>query len=275
MGNRSGLLADLNLRRWLNAGEPMARSDGDGLTFTVSSAGCAAWVLRYRHGKRRYELTLGRYPDVTLAQARTLAAIKRVDILKGANPVAEKRKAKAAVAKDWTVRELIKDYKAKVLVTLAKSTRVCYGRHLKRIENKLGSLGVREVESSDIVAVIEESKLTWGESSLLHVTAKCLFTHGCGKRLINTNPCVGIMITALLGPRPPVRKRLMLTREELCQVLNAQMRRSNKLAIRILLATGVRGSELFEAKWPDVHLDEGRWHIPASKTGPAMDVPLV
>ena len=67
----------------------------------------------------------------------------------------------------------------------------------------------------DIVALIEDCKLTWGESSLLHITAKCLFTHACGKRLINVNPCVGIMITALLGPRPPVRKRLMLTREEL------------------------------------------------------------
>jgi integrase len=274
MGNKNGLLSDLQLKRWLKAGEPLAKSDGDGLTFTVSAAGCAAWVLRYRYGNRRHELTLGRYPDISLSEARTMAAIKRVDILKGANPGAEKRKAKAVAAKDWTVRELIKDYKTKVLITLAKSTRVCYTRHLKRVENRLGSLGVREVESSDIVALIDDCKLTWGESSLLHVTAKCLFTHACGKRLINANPCVGIMISALLGPRPPVRKRLMLTREELHLLLNAPMRRPNALAIRILLSTGVRGSELFTAKWKDVHLDEARWHIPASKTGPAMDVPL-
>jgi integrase len=117
---------------------------------------------------------------------------------------------------------------------------------------------VREVESSDIVALIDDCKLTWGESSLLHVAAKCLFTHACGKRLINANPCVGIMISALLGPRPPVRKRLMLTREELHLLLNAPMRRPNALAIRILLSTGVRGSELFTAKWKDVHLAEAR-----------------
>lgn len=274
MGNKHGLLSDLQLKRWLKDGEPLAKSDGDGLTFTVSAAGCAAWVLRYRYGNRRHELTLGRYPDISLSEARTMAAIKRVDVLKGANPVVEKRKAKAVAAKDWTVRELIKDYKAKVLITLAKSTRVCYTRHLKRIENRLGPLGVREVESSDIVALIDDCKLTWGESSLLHITAKCLFTHACGKRLINVNPCVGIMITALLGPRPPVRKRLMLTREELHLLLNADMRRPNALAVRILLSTGVRGSELFTAKWRDVHLEEARWHIPASKTGPAMDVPL-
>lgn len=203
-----------------------------------------------------------------------MAALRRADVLKGVNPVVEKRKAKIVASKDWTVRQLIHDYKSKKLVTLAKSTQVCYGRHLKRLDKRLGTIGVREVEASDIVGVIEDSNLTWGESSLLHITAKCLFTHGCGKRLINVNPAAGIMVAALLGPRPPVRKRLMLTREELHILLNAEMRRNNALAIRLLLSTGARGAELFTAKWVDVHLDEGRWHIPASKTGPAMDVPL-
>jgi len=59
---------------------------------------------------------------------------------------------------------------------------------------------------------------------------------------------------------PPVRKRLMLTRTELQLLLNAPMRRPNALAIRILLATGVRGEELFTAEWKNVHLDEARWH---------------
>jgi integrase len=274
MARRGGLLSDLQLKQWIKAGKPLSMTDGGGLIFTLSSAGNATWVLRYRHGTRRPEMTLGPYPAISLSEARTMSLVKRAEIAQGKNPITERLKAKAALAKDWTIRQLIQDYRDKVLVTLAKSTRVCYSRHLKRIENRFGSLGVREVESSDIVALIEDSKLTWGESSLLHVTAKCLFTHACGKRLVNVNPCVGIMISAILGPRPPVRKRLMLTRDELHQLLNAPMRRPNALAIRILLGTGVRGSELFTAKWKDVHLDEARWHIPASKTGPAMDVPL-
>lgn len=274
MASKGGLLSDVQLRQWIKAGKPLSVTDGGGLIFTLSAAGNAAWVLRYRHGTRRPEMTLGPYPAIGLSEARTMALVKRAEIAQGKNPMAERVKAKAALAKDWTVRQLIQDYRQKVLVTLAKSTRVCYSRHLKRIENRFGSLSVREVESSDIVALIDDSKLSWGESSLLHITAKCLFTHACGKRLVNANPCVGIMISALLGPRPPVRKRLMLAREELHLLLNAPMRRPNTLAIRILLATGVRGVELFTAKWKDVHLDEARWHIPASKTGPAMDVPL-
>lgn len=276
MKSRYGLLTDLQCKHALRLGESIAKSDGNGLTFTISAAGCAAWVLRYQFGQRRYELTLGRYPELGLSEARSLAALKRADILKGVNPVTEKRKAKVVAAKDWTVRQLIGDYRSKKLVTLARSTQVCYGRHLKlkRLEKRLGTRGVREVESSDIVGVIEDSKLTWGESSLLHITAKCLFTHACGKRLVNVNPAAGIMVTALLGPRPPVRKRLMLTREELHLLLDAEMRRNNALAIRILLSTGARGMELFTAKWVGVRLNESRWHVPASKTGPAMDIPL-
>ncbi len=185
MASKGGLLSDLQLRQWIKAGQPLSVSDGGGLIFTLSAAGNAAWVLRYRHGIRRPEMTLGSYPAIGLSEARAMALVKRAEIAQGKNPMAERVKAKAALATDWTVRQLSQDYRQKVLVTLAKSTRACYSRHLKRIENRFGSLSVREVESSDIVALIDDSKLTWGESSLLHITAKCLFTHACGEGVQN------------------------------------------------------------------------------------------
>jgi integrase len=52
------------------------------------------------------------------------------------------------------------------------------------------------------------------------------------------------------------------------------MKRRNALALRVLLGTAVRSSELVLAKWQDVDLADGKWHIPTSKTGTAMDVPL-
>ena len=86
----------------------MAKSDGAGLTFTLSAAGAATWVLRYQHGGRRQEVTLGRYPDLSLAAARLTATKKRLALLDGVNPADKVRKAKAS--RDWTVRELIRDY---------------------------------------------------------------------------------------------------------------------------------------------------------------------
>ena len=142
MASKGGLLSDLQLKQWIKAGKPISASDGGGLLFTLSAAGNAAWVLRYRYGNQRPEMTLGPYPAIGLSEARAMTLIKRAEIAQGKNPMAERRKAKVALAKDWTVRQLSKDYREKILVTLAKSTKVCYSRHLKRIENRFGSLGV-------------------------------------------------------------------------------------------------------------------------------------
>jgi hypothetical protein len=49
------------------------------------------------------------------------------------------------------------------------------------------------------VALIEGAGHIWGESTMLLITA---FTHACGKRLINANPCYGIMLSAVQRERP-------------------------------------------------------------------------
>ena len=269
---RMNVLADVDLRRWLKDKRALAKSDGGGLTFTMSAAGTASWVLRYRSEGRQVELTLGRYPDVTLAAARKLAAEKRVEVQQGRDPAAEKRKAKSR--RDWTVRELVADYREMVLPTLAKSTQVSYGRNLKRIETGLGAAKVTEVEAADVVGLIERFDLGWVEANTLLIVQKAILRRAAGKRLINVNPAVGVELSAVIGPRPKVRQRLMLTRDELAVLMNAQMSRANLLALRILLATGVRASELFQARKEHVFLNEARWNIPSSKTGASMDIPL-
>ncbi|WP_053293184.1 tyrosine-type recombinase/integrase [Burkholderia pseudomallei] len=269
---QTNLLSDIELKHLARAGSPVAKSDGAGLTFTLSAAGTATWVLRFSHGGRRHELTLGNYPDLTLTAARKLAAAKRVEVQQGINPAVERRKEKAR--KDWSVRQLIADYRERVLVTLADSTQRSYGRNLVRVERGMGSLSVRVVSAADVVAEIERTKLGWVEAFTLWCVLKAIFKHAAGKRLIDANPCAGIMLEAIIGKRPPVRQRLMLTHEELYVLMNASMRDVNLYAVRIALATGVRISELYTSLRANLHLDEARWHIPASKTGPTMDIPL-
>jgi len=269
---QANLLSDVQLRQWVRAGEPIARADGGGLTFTLSSAGTAAWILRFRFRGRRQEVTIGRYPDVTLAAARLIAAKQRLAIVEGVNPADEARKNKSV--RDWTVRELIRDYRDLILVNFAPSTQQSYGRNLKRIENWMGAMSVQSVAPSDIVAQIERVKAGWVEKFTLWCVLRGLFKHATGKRLIFANPCAGIQLDAIIGKRPEVRKRLMLNADELAVLMNAEMKLANLLALRIILSTGVRASELFTSLRKDVHLDEGRWHIPKSKTGPAVEIPL-
>lgn len=253
---------------------PLAVSDGDGLTFTLSRTATATWILRYRHGGRQKELTIGNYPDIALAEARQLAREKRAEIDRGGDPAAEKRKATAAAFQDWNVRELIQDYREKVLTALGNSTQRSYSRALIRIETQLGSLPVSKITPQDIVALLESQKIAWSESRMLLCTAKMLFKHAAGRKLLAINPCIGIELASLVGKRPPIRRRLMLSEDELKQLLHANMRKENLLAIKLLLVNAVRSEELFNARWEHFDLDNNVWSIPSSKTGPGIQIPL-
>lgn len=83
-----GQLTDVQIRNWIKAGVAVAKSDGDGLTFTLSAKGTAAWVLRYRASgaKSQKEVTLGRYPDISLGKARELATEARAKVQQGPLP---------------------------------------------------------------------------------------------------------------------------------------------------------------------------------------------
>ncbi|HEY2024329.1 Arm DNA-binding domain-containing protein [Paraburkholderia sp.] len=133
----------MQIHKWIRAGSAVAKSDGGGLTFTLSAAGAATSVLRFRHGGRRQEVTLGRYPDMTLSAARLSASKKRLAVVDGTNPADEVRKVKTR--RDWTMRELIRDYRALVLCEMADSTQRSYERNLKRIENGMGAMSVQSV----------------------------------------------------------------------------------------------------------------------------------
>ncbi|WP_025138987.1 site-specific integrase [Achromobacter sp. DH1f] len=275
----SNLLDDIQLRRWIAAGERIARSDGDGLTFTLSAAGTATWVLRYRLGGPQKEVTIGNYPDVTLAEARKTARKLRAAIDRGDDPAVEKRQEKARVTKIATVRQLVEDFKGKKLGGLAVDTvRYRIWDLDKIILPKLGSLPVDQVQPADVVHMLETANRTWTISKRILTSAKMLFAHACGLRLINVNPVVGIDLVALRGPRPPVRRRVMLTEPELRTLLAGleDIGTENALALRILLATCVRSTELATARWEYVDLEAGRWIVPEEnvKVRRAFMVPL-
>lgn len=275
----TNLLDDIQLRRWIAAGERIARSDGDGLTFTLSAAGTATWVLRYRLGGPQKEVTIGNYPDVTLAEARKTARKLRAAIDRGDDPAVEKRQEKARVIKIATVRQLIEDFKGKKLGGLAVDTvRYRIWDLDKIILPKLGPLPVDQVQPADIVHMLETANRTWTISKRILTSAKMLFAHACGLRLINVNPVVGIDLVALRGPRPPVRRRVMLTEPELRTLLAdiEDIGTENALALRILLATCVRSTELATARWEYVDLEAGRWIVPEEnvKVRRAFMVPL-
>jgi len=296
MGKLIEKLSDTQVKRWIRAGKPLAKADGDGLTFTLSSAGTAAWVLRYRFGGKARELTLGRYPDKSLAQARIDAKKARARIQDGVDIAREKQLANVERAAAKSFRQLANDYMVKAFPGLAAST-VKQRRH--HIENvilpKLGQIPAREVTTADVVSLIE---VVGGKSisvaELVFTALSEIFKHGIARHVVKANPCGGISVSAICG-RPEVkRQRMKLTEAELRAILPAlpSIGAENALTVKILLATCVRIGELARAEWAHIDFDgtarwvdgkgdpieaEGpKWRIPDanSKTGKGFIVPL-
>lgn len=283
MSKQTHTLDDIQIRNWVAKGEPIAKSDGDGLTFTLSKAGTASWVLRYRMGGgRRKELTLGNYPDLTLAAARKLARAHRVSIDTGNDPAAQKQADKARSVAAWTVNNLVDDYIEKKLAPTLLAESTIYRRKSdlhKVVKRRIGAMQVMNVTPTDIVHMVEQSKRSWTISQRILTSTMQLFDHACGKRVIPANPCAGIKLESIMGARPPIRKRVMLTDDEIKTVLSRadeEMGRHNALAFRILLATCVRSIELVKARREHIDLSRGTWWVPDEnvKTRAGFLVPL-
>jgi len=265
-------LTDILLRRYIAHKEPVVKADGQGLTFTLSKAGTASWTLRFRLDGKQRELTIGNYPDISLGEARTLARQHRVSIDQGIDPakVKAERKLKART-KVWTVAMLAEDYRVKQLLPELFAEGTLYYRNLdlkNAIVPKLGKRPVASIAGKDIVQMIQDNKDTWTISKRVLTTATKLFDHAAGLRIIDINPCIGIRLPSLLGPRPPIKQRVMLQEADLRTLLATidTLGTENSLALRLLLATCVRGSELVQAKWEDVDLDKLTWYVPKGNT---------
>jgi integrase len=275
-------LTDVQLRAWIKAGKPIAgKSDGNGLTFTLSKAGAAVWVIRYRFGGRQREMTLGRYPEASLGTARKLACKARAEVDQGLDVAAKRQHEKAearsastvqAMAEEWYVREIALRYKHPEVVR-----RVLY----KDILPAIGPLNPREVQPRQVDAVlrtmVERGAPTTANDALRYL--RRMFAYGRKRRYLEQNPVAGFALYDAGGKEQP-RDRA-LSRSEL-KILLAAMRetpnlgRQNELAFKILLATCVRKGELVTARWAELDLaqNQGTWHLFSNKTDTPLKIPL-
>lgn len=276
-----GKLTDLQIRQWVKAGQPIAgKSDGDGLTFTLSKGGTAAWVLRYRFAGRQRELSLGRYPDVGLKLAREKAAEARVAVNSGADVALVKRRTKLALKEVDTFSALAADYMTYAAPSLSSTTQKETRRYLRKdINPRIGRLRVNEVTGGEIVHLIKAvARRSQSVARRAFEILSVVFAHGVAKQIVLLNPCDALKVSAIIGVRPKRSERIKLTHEEIRALLAAlpSLGAANALAIKVLLATCVRKGELIRARWEHVDLAKGVWVIPDehAKGGKGFEIPL-
>ena len=92
-------LTDIAIRKAKAGDNPYKLFDGGGLFLLVSKNRAKGWRLKYRFEGKEKLISLGTYPEVSLAQARAIAAAMKAEVLSGIDP-SQARKSKKAAAKE-------------------------------------------------------------------------------------------------------------------------------------------------------------------------------
>ncbi len=108
-------LSDTKIRRARAAGKRFNLSDGNGLVLRVTPTGQRTWVIVYRLSGKQTWLTVGTYPEMSLADARIRLLEVKQEVSAGRDPAATKSSA-------VTVNEIFEQYRNDVCAGMAEGT---------------------------------------------------------------------------------------------------------------------------------------------------------
>ncbi len=264
-----GQLTDTKLKALKPRAKPYEVADGDGLFAEVLVSGSVVWRYRYRlHGKRE-KVTIGPYPALSLADARQKHRDLQKVVANGRSPMREKQESKIAATIPSTVEEFSKVWVEDVVKTKRKDTHQIERYFERDINPAFGKKRLSDVTQADVFALTDRIKGRGSEQSalLLRNILKRMFAYAIARQMITFNPAAAIPTELIATPKS--RDRVLSADEAgrfLRTVYRSSMRTSNKLALHLLMITMVRKSELLLARWENVDLDKGQWHIPPDET---------
>jgi integrase len=249
-----------------------------GLWLRITASGTKSFAFRYRaRGVRRVErLTLGKYPDVSLRDARARADKLRAQIAAGKNPSAHKREASvrsfAALAERY-LTEHARRHKR----TAAKDERNLRLHILPHwAERDFGS-----ITRADVIALIERlvSAGTPTLANHVHRLVSGIFGFGMDVDLVSANPAARLRKRGV----ETVKTRTLSDAEIRLfwhRIVESPITQSHGLALRLVLATGCRPGEAAAMAHGELEFNgDGKptgWTIPParSKNRRAHFVPL-
>jgi integrase len=232
-----------------------------GFGIRVTAADAKAFVLNYRIAGRERRITIGAYPAWSVAAAREEAKELRRRVDRGEDPLGARTEARDAP----TIRDLWMEYEAKHLPT-KRSRSAADDRSMwnSYILPRFGPMKVAEVTHADIDTLHAEIGATKPvrANRVVEVLRKAMnLAIRWGWRA--DNPCTGV------SRNHEEKRERFLSRDEMARLdraLDEHPQRSSCDAIRLLLLTGARRSEVLRATWAMFDLDAGVWTKPSSHT---------
>lgn len=262
---------------------PGTYQDGDGLVLKVDKRGGAYWLLRLQRDGKRQDIGLGSAKLLTLAEARHKAAGLRKAVKVDHRDVLAEKKDEASAK--VTFRAAARQYHAENEAGWKSSV---YARQwLASLENyafpKLGDVPTGGITAADIITVLTPIWQEIPETARQvrnRICAVLDYAHAKGWRSREA-PSGNSSLKAGRGLPRQVKSRenrKAMPYVALPGFITALRRKPSfgRLALELLILTGVRSQEVRLATWAEFDVDGRLWAIPADhmKRGKAHMVPL-
>ncbi|WP_041172560.1 integrase arm-type DNA-binding domain-containing protein [Acinetobacter baumannii] len=136
--------------------------DSDGLCVEIKPNGKKYWRYRFQWLKKTQMMSLGEYPIVGLAEARTKRDEAKSLVASGINPVEEKENQKKTKHEEYDNRVLFKDvaaeFKKEKLNNRSERYQEAFQRALdKDILKVIGDKDIKEVTSADVLTIMKKT----------------------------------------------------------------------------------------------------------------------
>lgn len=278
--------AILSTTRPLKPGQRITLLDAktSGLQCRITYTGVVTFSIFRRIKSRRIErITIGRFPDISIEQARDQAAKIAACIADGGNPAEVKR----AHREEPTFKEVFNDYienYAKHKKRTWKTTDV--SNYKLYLEKPLGNKRLSQIVKADIAEIhskisrqqrktkskdgLPQYKLTTANRVL--VTVSSVFKWAMEQDLCKLNSATGIK------KNPTKSRERFLQAEELARFFVAVQEEPNETLrdyIYLSLYTGARRGNVLSMRWDQISIQQKLWIIPHTKNGDPHVIPLI
>ncbi len=268
---------DLMLRKLTTNGQNRieiwdGRTPGFGMR--VSGTGTKTFILVYRHRGRTRRLTLGRYPVLTLADAREKATQALLQVNKGVDPTFTEHAVDDptfqfdAVVERYVERHCAVHNKA----STAKETERLLRKHFVSAWGKRDVRDIRQSHINEILdALIADDKPSEANHALGVI--KTLFRWCVDRDMLAISPCMKVKKPAKHGSRARVLSETELA--AVWSILDAEGYPFGPM-VKLLILTGQRRGEVTQMRRSQLDLKAMTWLIPAelSKNGREDLLPL-
>lgn len=240
--------------------------DLTGFGLKVTPAGRKVFLVQYRHLGRTRRVTIGPLGKVTPDEARAMAKSILGEVASGRDPASERDRVKQEPTLGDLVGRFLQEH---VAVKLRKRTAEEYCRTADiYLPAKLLSRRVSEIGRADIARLHHSlNDRPYQANRVLAFLSKLFnWAEKTGLRPAGENPCRHV-------EKFRERKRERFLSPVELERLGVALAESEQnpfavAAVRLLVFTGARLSEILGLRWDWIDFDRGTARLPDSKTGP-------